>query len=733
MSTSTGSQSEEMHARATAFSSGTRRPATGLQALCIVAGFHQRSADAVQLSSALGFDGIRVGDDQILLAAKELGLKARRARLTWERLRPGMLPLVVALSDGEFAVATHMRNRRIRIVDPRKPRPVFMEREKFESLWGGQVILVKTPLRWDNPNRPFGLLWFVPAILKHRRIMLEIMAASLVIQLFGLAAPFFTQIIIDKVLMHKSVPTLDVLAVGMLIIIVFEGVLNILQTQLLSHTSNRIDAVLGARLFKHLLRLPLRYFEVRRVGDTVARVRELETIRSFITSSSITIIIDLLFVGIFLSVMLLYSVFLTLVVVVSIVCLAALTLIIKPMMRYRLEEKFDRGAESQSYMVESVTGIQTIKAMALEPVMNRKWEILLARYVSAAFRASHLSGLGGALGQIVQRASTLAILWVGANLVMHGDLTVGQLIAFQMLSSRAISPVMRVVKLWQDFQQIGLSVERLGDIINTRPEPVMNPGKSALPAIKGAVKLENLRFRYYPDGPEILRSITLDIAPGTTVGIVGRSGSGKSTLAKLLQRLYLPESGRILIDDVDLQQADPMWLRRQIGVVLQENFLFNGSVRDNIAIHMPGLPMTRIVEVAKLAGAHEFILELQDGYDTQVGERGTALSGGQRQRIAIARALLSDPRILIFDEATSALDSESERIIQSNLAKICSGRTVFIVAHRLSTIHHADSIVVMDHGEIAEQGRHDELIGKEGIYRHLFLQQVGGLYGNRVA
>jgi subfamily B ATP-binding cassette protein HlyB/CyaB len=397
------------------------------------------------------------------------------------------------------------------------------------------------------------------------------------------------------------------------------------------------------------------------------------------------------------------------------------------MMRTRLNQKFDRGAESQSYLVEAVTGVQTVKAMALEPVFYRRWEEQLARYVAASFRTSYLTGIGGALGQIIQKLSTLSILWVGAYLVMRGDLTVGQLIAFQMLSGRVISPVLRTVQLWQDFQQVGVSVERLGDLINTKAEPALNPTKMSMPAIQGAVRLENVRFRYQFDGPEVLRNLTCEISSGTTVGIVGRSGSGKSTLTKLLQRLYLPESGRILIDGIDLQQADPLWLRRQIGVVLQENFLFNGTVRDNIAIQMPGAPMAQVVEMAKLAGAHEFILEFPEAYDTQVGERGAALSGGQRQRIAIARALMANPRILIFDEATSALDYESERIIQDNLGRICKGRTVFIIAHRLSTIRHADTILVLDKGQLVEQGSHNELMSRSGIYQHLFSQQLGGI------
>lgn len=709
---------------------GTARISTGLICVCIVAGHHQRPTDANQLARALAFEAGRLlSDVDVLRAAGEIGLKAKFASSSWERLARTPLPAIATLDGGERVVILRvLSDDRIVVADPRQPRATLFTREAFEEVWTGQLCLIKTKLRLDNPNRPFDIAWFVPAIWKYKRILGEILVAAFVIQLFGLVTPLFTQVIIDKVLMHKSLSTLHVLAAGMLILIVFEAILSVLKAQLMAHTSNRIDVGLGAKLFKHLLHIPLRYFEVRRVGDTVARVRELEGIRQFLTGSSINVVMDLLFVVIFIAVMLLYSPLLTAVVLAFIPLFVALSLVMRPLMRERLEEKFDRGAESQSYLVEAVTGVQTVKAMALEPILYKRWEELLARYVTASFRTSHLSGISGALGQSIQKLSTLAVLWVGAYLVMENSLTVGQLIAFQMLSGRVISPVLRVVQTWQTFQQVGLSVERLGDILNTRAEPSLNPNKASLPAIQGAVRLENVRFRYNVDGPEILRNLSFTIEPGTTVGIVGRSGSGKSTLTRLLQRLYVPESGRVLIDGVDLQQADPMWLRRQIGVVLQENFLFNGSVRDNIAIHVPGTSMQRIVEVAKLAGAHDFILELPEAYDTPVGERGTALSGGQRQRIAIARALLANPRILIFDEATSALDYESERIIQDNLSKICEGRSVFIIAHRLSTIRHADTILVMDKGELAERGSHAELLARGGIYAHLFSQQAGPEY-----
>ncbi len=677
----------------------------------------------------MGLDpAVRPTREALILAARELGLKAKSAQSNWNRLVRATLPAIAELDSGEYVVILKTDpDGRLLVGDPRKPRPERVSREELESVWSGKLIFVRTRLRLDNPNRPFDLFWFVPAIWKYRRILGEILAASFVIQLFGLATPLFTQVVIDKVLMHKSISTLHVLAAGMLIMIVFEAILSVLKTHLMAHTSNRIDVALGARLFRHLLQIPLRYFETRRVGDTVARVRELENIRQFITGSSINVILDLVFTVLFVAVMFLYSGVLTCVVLACIPAFVILSVVLRSLMRRRLEDKFDRGAENQSYLVEAVTGVQTVKAMALEPVFYRRWEEQLARYVTASFRTSHLSGIGSALGQIIQKLSTLSVLWVGAYLVMEQRLTVGQLIAFQMLSGRVISPVLRVVQLWQDFQQVGLSVSRLGDLINTRAEPAMNPAKMSLPAIAGAVCLESVRFRYQLDGQEVLRNLSFEVAAGTTVGVVGRSGSGKSTLAKLLQRLYLPESGRILIDGMDLQQADPLWLRRQIGVVLQENFLFSGTIRDNIAIQLPGASMSQVVEAARLAGAHDFILELPEAYDTQVGERGTALSGGQRQRVAIARALMSNPRILIFDEATSALDYESERLIQDNLGRICKGRTVFIIAHRLSTIRHANTILVLDKGQLVEQGTHNELMSRPGVYHHLFSQQLGGV------
>jgi subfamily B ATP-binding cassette protein HlyB/CyaB len=689
----------------------------------MVAGYHGLAVDQEQLrhTLALGPDGMGVMD--ILRGARELGLKAKEAQVSFDRLKRLPMPAIVLMEDRKFNVLAKTDIDKVLIFDPIEGRPKLLPKEDFNAKWQKRVILLTYRKSTAPSERPFGLTWFIPSIWKYRKPLFEVLTASLILQIFGLVTPVFTQVIIDKVLVHRGVTTLNVLAIGLIAVILFEGLLSILRTYLFTHTSNRIDISLGTKLFKHLFSLPLKYFEVRRVGDTVARVRELENIRHFLTGAPLTSILDVMFIGVYLVVMFIYSTTLTFVVLGAIPLFALLSLIITPMLRHRLDERFNRGAESQAFLVEMVTGAQTVKAMAVEPEVQKRWESLLANYVKASFKTFKLSGVAGSLGQVIERTSTLAILWLGAHLVMSGELTVGQLIAFQMLSGRVSGPVLRLVQLWQDFQQAGLSIRRLGDIFHATPEPSLNITKTRFPAIQGHIQLEGVRFRYRLDGPEIIRNISLEIKPGMILGIVGRSGSGKSTLAKLIQRLYLPELGRILIDGIDIALADPAWLRRQIGVVLQESFLFNGNVRDNIAFHYPQAQMEEVIRVANLAGAHDFILELPEGYDTIVGERGTALSGGQRQRIAIARALLTNPIILIFDEATSSLDSESEAIIQRNLRQICRGRTVLLIAHRLSTLRIVERIIVLEKGEIVESGSHDELMGRKGLYHHLQLQQ----------
>ena len=474
-----------------------------------------------------------------------------------------------------------------------------------------------------------------------------------------------------------------------------------------------------------MMALPIAYFQARRVGNSVARVRELENIRQFLTSSALTLVIDLLFTFVFLAVMFYYSLLLTFAVLAAFPFYIGISAGATPLFRKRLDEKFRRGAENQAFLVESVTGVETLKAMAVEPQMQRRWEEQLAGYVTASFRVTSLGNTASQAVQVINKLVIAAILYLGAKLVIEGSLTVGELVAFNMLASRVSMPVLRLAQMWQDFHQARLSIDRLGDILNTMPEPSFNAGRAVLPAVRGQVTLEHVTFRYRVDASEVLHDVSFSVSPGQVVGMVGSSGSGKSTIAKLIQRLYVPEGGRVLVDGVDLTMVDLAWLRRQIGVVLQENVLFNCSIRDNIALSDPTMSIERIIAAASLAGAHEFILELPEGYDTLVGERGSSLSGGQRQRIAIARALITDPRILIFDEATSALDYESERIIQQNMKQIASGRTVVVIAHRLSTVRNSDRIITIERGRIVEDGTHDELIRSNGRYAKLHYLQAG--------
>ena len=701
---------------------------TGLLGLVMLARFHAIAADPDQLAHAHKESGKLFDTPAILLAAKELGLKAKAVRTTLDRLERTPLPVLGVALDGTYFILARAAEDQVLIQVPGETRPTVLSREEFALRWSGELILFTSRASLAGELAKFDFTWFTPAVVKYRRLLGEVLVVSFVLQLFALVTPLFFQVVMDKVLVHRGFTTLDVIAVGLLLVSIFEVALSGLRTYVFAHTTSRIDVELGARLFRHLVHLPLAYFQARRVGDTVARVRELENIRSFLTGNAITLVLDLLFSVVFLGVMLWYSGSLTLVVVLSLPCYALISMVITPLLRARLNEKFNRGAENQAFLVETINGIDTLKAMAVEPQITRRWDAQLAAYVAAGFRTATLSNVAHQGVDLIGKLVTVITLWLGARLVIAGELSVGQLIAFNMLAGRVALPVMRLAQLWTDFQQTGISVQRLGDILNAPTETAARHGqaKSALPPLQGRIELDQVVFRYRPDGSEVLRGISLEVSPGEVIGIVGRSGSGKSTLTKLVQRLYLPERGRVLVDGVDLVMADTTSLRRQIGVVLQENMLFNRSIRENIALSDPGLPIEAVMQAAKLAGAHEFILELPEGYDTVVGEHGATLSGGQRQRIAIARALISNPRILIFDEATSALDYESERIIQNNMKAICQGRTVLIIAHRLSAVRDANRIIVMDRGQIVEQGTHKELLTHEaGHYSRLHRLQMG--------
>jgi subfamily B ATP-binding cassette protein HlyB/CyaB len=671
------------------------------------------------------FGAVEFGSEHIVRVAKEYKLKARSISVTPDRLKDLPFPGIIPTKDGRFIIAGKVSDKGVLIQDPESSRPEMLSWEAFERCWLGTVILLAKRASLSDVARRFNVLWFVGAMHKYRRIFGEVLVVSFFVQLFGLVTPLFFQVVTDKVLAHRGYTTLDVLVFALVAVSIFETILSGLRTYVFAHTTNRIDVELGARLYKHLISLPISYFEARRAGDSVARVRELENIRNFLTSSALTLVVDLAFTVIFVAVLFYYSPPLAWIVVGAIPIYFAISAAVSPIFRSRLDRKFDKGAENQAFLVESVSAIHTLKAMAVEPQMQRRWEEQLASYVQSSFSVLSLGNVTSQLVQLVSKIVTALTLYFGALQVMDGALSVGGLIAFNMLAGRVAQPILRLAQLWQDFHQTRISIERLGDILNTATEPSLNTSRSNPPSIKGAVTFERVGFRYRLDGPRVLDEISLKVQPGQVVGIVGPSGSGKSTLTKLIQRLYVPENGRILIDGVDISLTDVAWLRRQIGAVLQENVLFNRSIRDNIALAEPSMSMDQVVAAAELAGAHEFVAALPDGYDTVVGERGASLSGGQRQRIAIARALVNDPRILIFDEATSALDYESESVIQRNMRQMAVGRTVFIIAHRLSAVRHADRILTIEAGRLVEDGTHEELIVRSGRYATLHQLQAG--------
>ncbi|CBL45951.1 Type I secretion system ATPase [gamma proteobacterium HdN1] len=691
---------------------------TGLVCLTLIARFHHCAVDPAHLDHQFGQFGKHFEDVEILRAAKQLKLKARGFHASWDALIRSALPAIGRKRDGSFFIIAKASEDSVLVQFPGASSPATLTKQELLEIWSGHVILITKRISWMDQNRKFDIAWFIPALLKYKKYLVDVVVASFFIQLFALISPLFFQVIVDKVLVHRGMSTLDVLAFGLLVISIFDVLLNGLRTYIFSHTTNRVDVALGANLFGHLVHLPISYYLARQVGNTVARVRELDTIRNFITSSSLTLLIDLFFTLVFFAVMYYYSPKLTAIVALSIPVYVALSFVVTPILKKRLDEKFSRGAENQAFLTEAVTNIETVKAMAVEPQMQRKWEEQLAGYVAASFKANNTNVVASQFAQLTSKIVAVLLLWFGATAVIDGDLTIGQLIAFNMIAGQVSAPILRLVQLWQDFQQVGISIERLGDILNTPRENGSN-NRTTLPSIAGRVTFDNVVFRYASTQPNVLNGISIDVRPGEIVGIVGQSGSGKSTLTKLIQRLFVPENGRILIDGIDVSQVDPAWLRRQVGVVLQESRLFNRSVKENIALCDPGIPIERVIAAAKHAGAHEFIAQMPEGYDTVIGEQGASLSGGQRQRIAIARALITNPRVLIFDEATSALDYESERIIQDNMKSICQNRTVFIIAHRLSTVRNADRIIVLDKGQIVEVGSHDQLITRKGYYSNL--------------
>jgi HlyB family type I secretion system ABC transporter len=579
-----------------------------------------------------------------------------------------------------------------------------------------------------TPEQKFGISWFWPSLVQYKGVLIEVLIASFFIQLFGLANPLITQTIIDKVLMQNSATALNVFGILLVGVAIGEALLTSLRTYLFVDTTNRIDLALGSQIIDRLLRLPLRYFEKRSVGELSTRVNELENIRQFLTGTALTVVLDSVFSVIYIVVMLIYSWLLTLVALATLPLVVLITMAVSPIARKQLRVKAERNARSQSHLVEVISGIQTVKAQNVELRSRWKWQERYTQYVMAGFKTVITFTTANSATTFLNQISSLLVLWVGAYLVLDGKLTLGQLIAFRIISGYVTSPLLRLTQLWQNFQETALSLERIADILDTPMESnEIDRGNIPMPTIKGNVKFDNVSFRFATTGPLNLDGVNLEFTAGKFIGIVGQSGSGKSTLMKLLPRLYPLESGRILVDDYDIAKVELYSLRQQIGIVPQDTLLFEGSVQENIALNYPDATTDQIIQAAKIAHAHDFIMELPNGYNSPVGERGSGLSGGQRQRVAIARTILQNPRLLILDEATSALDYESENRVCTNIAAAFRGKTVFFITHRLTTIRNADIILMMDRGIVAELGTHDELMALKGRYYCLYQQQESQL------
>ncbi|MGH7999573.1 MAG: peptidase domain-containing ABC transporter [Brasilonema sp.] len=663
---------------------------------------------------------------QLCGAIAELqGLNTQMINISARAITKLQAPAIIRWQD-TFAILYEISEKKLVLGVP-EVGIVQQDPDYFVENWGeeGQVLLLKVAKY--TPRQRFSLRWFVPSLLKYRKVLLEVLIASFFVQVFGLANPLIIQIIIDKVIIQNGYETLNVLGILLLIMAVFEGLLTSVRTYLFVDTTNRIDLALGSEIIDRLFRLPLRYFERRPVGELATRASELENIRSFMTGTALTVVLDAVFSIIYIGVMVIYSWLLTLVALATVPLFAFMTIVFSSIMRRQLRFKAERYSETQSYLVEALSGIQTVKAQNIELRSRWRWQEYYSNYVSAGFQTVVTSTAASVTSNFLNQVSSLLVLWVGAYLVLQGKLSLGQLIAFRIISGYVTAPLLRLTQLWQNFQQTALSLERLADILDTPSEVDEDSNNIPIPAIDGAVKYENVCFRFTPTTPLQLNNINLDFPSGKFVGIVGQSGSGKSTLMKLLPRLYDLESGRIFIDGYDIAKIELYSLRRQIGMVLQDSLLFDGTIQENIALTNPDATTDEIMIAAKVAAAHDFIMSLPNGYNTRVGERGSSLSGGQRQRIAIARTVLQNPRLLILDEATSALDYQSERQVCDNLAEAFRGRTVFFITHRLSTIKNADIILLLEKGLVAEQGTHNELMQQKGRYYCLYQQQEAQL------
>lgn len=669
-------------------------------------------------------EGVDGAAESIDHALRDLQFKTHTHRGTVEQLANTTLPVIALDRSGLAMVVGNAQGDHLMIQRAGDEKPELVKTEdfarEFSGTWVSGILSIEAVVaRIDPTSRKFGFAWFWHALSKYKAEMAQVLLATFFVQIFALMTPLAFQVVIDKVLTHRSQATLVVMLIALAGVAVFEMLLSGARHYLFSHTTNRVDVELGARLFAHLMRLPMSFFNSRNSGEIIARVRELESARNFLTGQALTAWLDLLFAVVYLAVMFYYSPLLTFIVLAFLPVFFGASYLVSPLLRKKLEDKFALGAQNQSFLAETLGAMETLKGQAVEANWRRTWEKRLARYVTAAFESGHTANWTNLVIQTASKLLTVILLGVGAMQVIDGNLTVGGLIAFNMLSGRVNAPILKLSSLWQEFTQMRVSVKRLAEIMDAQPEAATANSDRRAPIV-GDVTVDKVSFQYHENGPTVLSDVSFRAKAGEIIGVVGISGAGKTTLMRLLQRLYTPQAGRVLVDGIDLASADPHWLRSQVGVVAQDAALFNLTAMENIALGQPGLSFETVMDAARLAGAHEFINVLPQGYDTVIGERGCLLSGGQRARIAIARAIATNPRILLLDEATASLDYESEQVIHNNLRQICAGRTVFIAAHRLTTLRMADRILVLEDGKLVESGHHTSLIDKPGRYRSLF-------------
>ena len=711
-------------------------PHTAVQCLTAIAQHHGLQINPERLIDEYALRAEEPGNGMLLRMASEIGLKAKADKLTWSRLlaQGGVFPLMARLVSGNMVIIVGVKPGedgapdQVAVLNPALANAtvIMVARAEFEQRWQGEVLFVKREHKFTDPHQPFGLRWFIPEILRQKAAFRDIFIAAIAMQILALASPIFFQLVIDKVLTHQSVTTLQVLAVGITMALVFDALFGFLRQTLTLAASNKIDMRLTRRVFGHLLSLPIDFFETTSAGVITRHMQQLEKIRSFLTGRLFFTALDLISLLVFIPILFSYSFKLTLIVLLFAALIGGVVLAMVPTFQRRLNALYTAEGQRQGMLVETIHGMRTVKALAIEPSQRRTWDQRSAEAITMHFRVGQISIAGNAVTDFLGKLLPVTLIVVGAADVFDSTLSVGALIAFQMLSGRVTQPLISLVGLVNEYQETALSVRMLGEVMNRAPEG--RAGATGLrPQLEGEIRFDNVIFRYPGAQNLALNKASFTIEQGTVVGIVGRSGSGKTTLTKLIQGLYPLQEGIVRFDGIDAREIELSHLRRQIGVVLQENFLFRGTVRENLSVTKPDAAFEELVAAAVAAGADEFIERLPQGYDTILEENASNLSGGQKQRLSIARTLVSRPRILILDEAASALDPESEAIFIKNLSKIAVGRTVVMISHRLSTLVNADKIMVMQQGSLVDAGRHEELLTRSDTYQHLWNQQTSHL------